>query len=163
MTDRQPRRVLISYVRENQDQVDRLCQDLKSHGVNVWLDRNSIKLGARWKDAIQEAIRQGDFFIACFSDEYTSKTKSYMNAELTLAINEFQEYDTNRERFIPILLSECDVPARSIGGGEIWGSSLRLTSEDITFNMFEAFFKFSILLQLCFHACNRAADRTVLI
>ena len=29
-----------------------------------------------------------------------------------------------------------------------WGSSLRLTFEDIAFNMFEAVFKFSILLQL---------------
>ena len=47
--------------------------------------------------------------------------------------------------------------------GGVWGSSLRLTFEDITFNMFEAVFKFSILLQLCFHACNRAADRTVLV
>ena len=44
-----------------------------------------------------------------------------------------------------------------------WGSSLRLTFEDIAFNMFEAVFKFSILLQLCFHSCNRAADRTVLV
>jgi len=43
------------------------------------------------------------------------------------------------------------------------GSSLRLIFEDISFNMFEAVFKFSILLQLCFHACNRAADRTVLV
>ena len=46
---------------------------------------------------------------------------------------------------------------------KIWGSSLRLTFEDIIFNMFEAVFKFSILLQLCFHACNRAADRAVLV
>jgi hypothetical protein len=76
MTDHQPRHVFISYVRENQKQVDRLCHELESHGVNVWLDRNDIKLGARWNKAIQEAIRQGDFFIACFSDEYTSVFKS---------------------------------------------------------------------------------------
>ena len=56
MTDHQPRHVFISYVRENQDQVDKLCEKLKQHGVNVWLDRNSIKPGARWKDAIREAI-----------------------------------------------------------------------------------------------------------
>jgi len=72
MNDQQPQQVFISYVRENQKEVDRLCQDLEKHGANVWLDRNSIKPGARWKDAIREAIRHGDFFIACFSDEYTS-------------------------------------------------------------------------------------------
>ena len=70
-----PKHVFISYVRENQKQVDRLCQDLERHGINVWLDRKNIKPGARWKDAIREAIRHGDFFIACFSNEYTSKGK----------------------------------------------------------------------------------------
>jgi hypothetical protein len=123
MNDQEQRHVFISYVRENQDQVDRLCQDLERHGVNVWLDRNSIKPGARWKDAIREAIRQGDFFIACFSNEYTTRTvidrkKTHMNEELTIAIEELRQYDTSREWFIPILLSECDIPARSIGPGE---------------------------------------------
>jgi hypothetical protein len=52
MTDHQPRHVFISYVRENQKQVDRRCHELESHGVNVWLDRHDIKRGARWKIAI---------------------------------------------------------------------------------------------------------------
>lgn len=118
MTNQQPRHVFISYVRENQEQVDRLCQELEQHGVKVWLDRKDIKPGARWKDAIREAIRKGDFFIACFSEEYTSKTKSYMNEELTLAIEELRQFASDREWFIPVLLSECDVPARVIGDGE---------------------------------------------
>ena len=118
MNDQQPQHVFISYVRENQKQVDRLCQDLERSGVNIWLDRKSIKPGARWKDAIREAIRHGDFFIACFSDSYASKAKPYMNEELTLAIEELRQYGSDREWLIPVLLSECDVPARSIGAGE---------------------------------------------
>jgi len=118
MTGPQQKHVFISYVRENKDQVDRLCQDLERHGVNVWLDRNSIKPGARWKDAIREAIRSGDYFIGCFSDAYTAKAKTYMNEELTLAIEELRQYGSDREWFIPVLLSECEVPVRSIGAGE---------------------------------------------
>jgi HEAT repeat protein len=118
MTGPQQKHVFISYVRENKDQVDRLCQDLERHGVKVWLDRNSIKPGARWKDAIREAIRSGDYFIGCFSDAYTAKAKTYMNEELTLAIEELRQYGSDREWFIPVLLSECEVPVRSIGAGE---------------------------------------------
>jgi hypothetical protein len=88
MNDQQPRHVFVSYVREDKEQVDQLCQDLEIHGVNIWLDRHSIKPVTRWKDAIREAIRHGDFFIACFSDDYTSKSKSYMNEELTLSTEE---------------------------------------------------------------------------
>ena len=108
MDGRQPRHVFISYVRENQDQVDRLCKDLESHGVNVWLDRNSIAPGSDWRDAIRNAIQEGHFFIASFSDEYTSKTKTYMNEELVLAIDELRKYI--RPWFIPVKLSKCDVP-----------------------------------------------------
>jgi len=118
MNDNQQQHVFISYVRENQKQVDRLCQELESHGVKVWLDRKSINPGARWKDAIREAINKGAFFMACFSQEYRSKAETYMNEELTLAIERLRKIQPNREWFIPVLLSECDVPARSVGAGE---------------------------------------------
>lgn len=118
MKEYNPRHVFISYVRENQTEIDRLCAELKKHGVKVWLDRNDIKPGVRWKQAIRGAISQGNFFIACFSKEYTSKEKTYMNEELVLAIEELRKFSTSRIWFIPILLSECDIPARSIGAGE---------------------------------------------
>jgi hypothetical protein len=54
--------VFISYVRENKDVVDRLASELKSRGVTVWLDRKDIEPGARWRDAIKNAIRGGNFF-----------------------------------------------------------------------------------------------------
>ena len=118
MTDQKPKHVFISYVRENKEQVDRLCQDLEDHGVKAWLDSYSIKPGARWKADIQDAISQGDYFIACFSKEYIAKDKSYMNEELALAIEELRLYPPNRKWFIPVLLSECEIPNRSIGPGE---------------------------------------------
>ncbi len=118
MADNPQKHVFISYVRENSKEVDRLCDVLTKHGVHVWLDRNKILPGARWREAIRSAIRRGDFFIACFSKEYASRVKSYMNEELTLAIEELRQFPTDRVWFIPVLLSECDVPARSIGAGE---------------------------------------------
>ena len=71
-----------------------------------------------WEDAIRDTIREGNFFIACFSNEYTSRDQSFMNEELTLAIDELRRFPDNRVWFIPVLLSECDVPVRSIGGGK---------------------------------------------
>ena len=110
--------VFISYVSENQKEVDLLYEELTKHGVKVWLDRNDIKPGMRWKDAIREAIQDGSFFIACFSDKYYRRDTTYMNEELMLAIEQLSLRPTNRIWFIPVLLSECDVPARNIGGRE---------------------------------------------
>jgi hypothetical protein len=111
-------RVFVSYVREDQDVVDRLGKELNAYGINVWLDKTQLGPGYRWKDEIRKAISEGDFFIACFSEAYERRAKSYMNEELTLAIEELRQRPAERAWFIPVLLSKCEVPARSIGAGE---------------------------------------------
>lgn len=118
MNDSQQKHVFISYLRENEDQINRLVDDLTSHGVRVWIDRNDIKPGTRWKDTIRKAIRDGNYFIACFSKEYALRSKAYMNEELLLAIEELRQYPTNRVWFLPVLISECDIPEFRIGPGE---------------------------------------------
>ena len=110
--------VFISYMHENIDDIDRLYQGLTSHGIKVWLDRNDIAPGARWKDAIRKAIREGTFFIACFSKEYNRRNETYMNEELTIAIEELRQRPTDRVWFIPVKLNRCKIPDRNIGGGE---------------------------------------------
>ena len=110
--------VFISYIRENEEIVDRLCKVLESHGIKVWLDRNDIDPGSRWKQAIRKAIREGAFFLACFSKEYNKRDKTYMNEELTVAIEELRQRSTDRIWFIPVKLNGCKIPDRHIGGSE---------------------------------------------
>jgi TIR domain len=110
--------VFISYVRENKDLVDKLASDLRHFGIEVWVDRERIKPGRRWKDAIREAIHDGAFFIACFSKEHYEKSRTYMNEELTLAIDELRLRRADMAWFIPVLLNASEIPERSIGAGE---------------------------------------------
>ena len=111
-------KVFISYVRENSEIVDRFCQELRVHGIQVWLDRNDIGPGSRWKRAIRQAIQEGAFFIACFSREYNERDGPYMNEELTIAIEELRQRPIDQAWFIPVKLNECEIPDRDIGGGE---------------------------------------------
>ena len=110
--------VFISYVREDSDKVNLLFEDLQSYGIDIWLDRNSITPGVRWKRAIRDAIQNGAFFIACFSSEYNNKTKSYMNEEIITAIEELRKRSIDNIWFIPVLLDNCDVADYDIGAGE---------------------------------------------
>ena len=112
------RMAFLSYVREDQPNVDRLCHDLARRGVRIWLDRQQIRPGQRWKDAIRQAIREGSFFIACFSTEVSSKSRTYMNEELRLALEELSLRPTDRAWFIPVRLDECSIPDLRIGAGE---------------------------------------------
>jgi HEAT repeat protein len=110
--------VFVSYDREDLSTVTRLAQTLSSFGITVWLDRDSIKAGSRWKDAIRDGIDNGAFFLACFSRAYFERERTYMNEELTLAIEGLRQRPTDQAWFIPVLLDDCPVPRRSIGGGE---------------------------------------------
>ena len=107
----------ISYVRDNSDQVDKLAAELRRHGVTVWLDRDDILPGADWQYAIRQAIEGGDYFIACFSAEYVARPMTYMNTEIGLAVEMLQQMPVGRIWFIPVLLSDCQVPDLPIGGG----------------------------------------------
>ena len=64
-----PKKVFISYVKEDSAHVDELCKVLKVAGVPYWRDRETLVPGDPWRDKIREAIRQESMvFLACFSD-----------------------------------------------------------------------------------------------
>jgi hypothetical protein len=111
-------RVFLSYVKEDARVVERLVDELAAHGIHVWLDREQLLPGQRWPEAIRRAISEGDFFLACFSEHYASRSKTYMNEELTLAIDELRQRPADRTWFLPVVLSECEIPDRNIGAGQ---------------------------------------------
>lgn len=109
--------VFVSYVREDFKIIDKLKNELEAKGITVWLDRDQIRAGEQWQAAIRKAIREGAFFIACFSDSYGRKAKSYMNAELGIAVEELRLRQPDRIWLIPVRLSDCKVPEYTIREG----------------------------------------------
>ena len=122
--------VFISYVHENREVVDRLQEELESYGIKIWRDLQDLNPGGRWKREIREAIQRGGFFIACFSTEYHERERTYMNDELTVAIEELRQLPIDRIWFIPVKLDDCEVPNITIGANE--------TLEDLNYvNLYE--------------------------
>ena len=107
--------VFLSHVREDAERVERLAADLEARGIGTWIDRHKIKPGERWQRAIEDAIRSGAFFLACFSHAYAGKPSSYMNEELHLAAREMRRKPLNASWFIPLRLDDCEIPDWPIG------------------------------------------------
>lgn len=110
--------VFISYVSDDSEIVDRLQHDLESFGIAVWRDRSSLGPGDRWKDAIRNAIAIGTFFLCCFSESSRRRSRSYMNEELTLAVEELRIRDRAQTWFLPVVLPGGEVPDWPISSGE---------------------------------------------
>lgn len=112
------KKVFVSYVEENYDEVLRLIDVIEPFTNLVYRTKEDIKPGERWKNSIKNAIDRGSFFIACFSQEYYERNSTYMNTELTIAIDALRERHIDKAWFIPVKLNECEIPDRNIGGGE---------------------------------------------
>ena len=70
------KRVFVSYVRENSDEIDGICAEFNKYNIEYWLDRDRINPGKFWKDAIKTAINSGAYFLACFSREYENRSET---------------------------------------------------------------------------------------
>jgi hypothetical protein len=57
MSQDEGKHVFVSYVREDNTEVDRLCDVLEAAKVPYWRDRNSLGPGDAWKAKIRDAIR----------------------------------------------------------------------------------------------------------
>lgn len=108
----------ISYVRENNAEVDRLCRVLEVAGIPCWRDRSALGPGDAWKAKIRDAIRSGAMvFLACFSEESRARQRSYMNEELTIAVEEFRLRPPGQTWLIPVRFDAGDVPVWDLGAG----------------------------------------------
>lgn len=114
--------VFISYVVEDTARIDALCKVLTTAGIPFWRDRRDLGPGDQWKQKIRMAIRDGALaFVACFSSNSVAKPKSYMNEELTLAVEEFRKYNPGQTWLIPVRLDDVELPDWDLGAGRTLG------------------------------------------
>jgi len=107
---REMNHVFVSYIREDFEMVLNLTKSLENNGIKVWLDRERLQPGVRWEKAIADAIKNGIYFIACFSKNQSLKEKSYQRKEIRLALKEMELMPDHKIWFIPVKLTKCDLP-----------------------------------------------------
>jgi hypothetical protein len=111
------RQVFVSYVKENSLLIDRICNVFTDNDIEYWRDKKDIDPGKFWKDAIKTAINNGAYFLACFSKASNDREETYMNEELLDAIEILRTKKYDSGWFIPIKLSQCEIPSIPIGAG----------------------------------------------
>jgi len=113
--------IFLSYVSEDRPAAMRLATHLRSFGIHVWTDRDGLRAGDRWREEISRGIEGGAAFLACFSANSEARTRTYMRAEVLLAIDELRRRSNASRWFIPILLDGTRPADLPIGGGASLG------------------------------------------
>lgn len=123
--------VFLSYVREDSRIVGYIAEVLRKNDITVWVDRDNLNPGERWRDAIRTAIQGGQFYLPIFTKAWANRQRSEANEELLIAIDELRKRPRDRAWFIPLRIDECDVPNYPIGAAETLGDIQRLDFSDL--------------------------------
>jgi len=96
-------KVFFSYSRADSDFVLQLATDLRSAGVDLWIDQLDIAAGERWDRAIEDALGAAPCLLVVLSP--ASVASNNVMDEVSLAFDE-------RKKIVPVLARECTIPFR---------------------------------------------------
>lgn len=102
-------RVFIAYVKEDECQASRLYADLTAAGFGPWMDRHKLLPGQNWPRAIEAAIENSDFFVACFSSRSVRKRGGFQ-AEIRYALDCARQIPLDQIFLVPVRLDPCEPP-----------------------------------------------------
>ena len=102
-------RIFLSYAREDYAAVKKLYERLKVAGYQPWMDKVDLLKGDDFTKAIPKVIRETDFFIVCMSTRSVVK-RSFVQREIKLALDLFQDKLSSDLFIFPVRLEECETP-----------------------------------------------------
>jgi hypothetical protein len=102
-------KIFLSYAREDEDSVVNLYNFLSDSGFKPWMDKKDILPGELWEPVIWKATKQADFFVICLSNNSVNK-RGFLQKEIKLALDIWEEKLEDDIYLIPIRLDECKVP-----------------------------------------------------
>jgi tetratricopeptide (TPR) repeat protein len=95
--------VFISYSREDQDFVIKLANNLKSHGIPIWLDQWNNTPGVTYPQATEKALFDCTCLLVVLSP--SSVKSDWVQSECHAALDE-------GKKVVPILYQPCRIPIR---------------------------------------------------
>lgn len=101
--------VFVAYAREDLAVAERLHGDLAMAGFSPWMDGARLLPGQNWPRAIEMAIQNADFFVACFSQRAVVKRGGFQ-AEIRYALDCAHSLPLDDIYIVPLRLDACHVP-----------------------------------------------------
>jgi hypothetical protein len=85
-----------------------LSRGIRENGINVWLDKDDLRGGDRWDDAIERTLADVQYVVVLQSKSLRAKDVGYVNKEINLAIERQAYYRRPRIFLIPAIIDSPD-------------------------------------------------------
>ena len=107
--------VFISYASQDAEAASRICEALRTAGIEVWFDQSELRGGDAWDEKIRREIRDCALFIPLISANTATRAEGYFRLEWSLAEQRSHMIARNKAFIVPVCLdhtpeSGADVP-----------------------------------------------------
>ncbi|MEX0667299.1 MAG: toll/interleukin-1 receptor domain-containing protein [Acidimicrobiia bacterium] len=101
-----PASIFISYSHADRELARALAEELRKHGLRVWIDEGELKVGDSLIERIATAIAEIDFFLALVSQ--ASRNSNWCRKELALAVT--GELGREGVKVLPVRVEGASMP-----------------------------------------------------
>jgi adenylate cyclase len=96
------RAVFLSYASQDAQAAQRICEALRSSGIEVWFDQSELRGGDAWDLKIRQQIRDCALFIPIISAHTTARPEGYFRLEWSIAEQRSHMIARNKAFIIPV-------------------------------------------------------------
>ena len=94
--------VFLSYASQDAAAARRICDALRSAGIEVWFDQSELRGGDAWDQKIRHQIRDCALFVPVISAHTASRPEGYFRLEWAIADQRTQMIARNKAFIVPV-------------------------------------------------------------
>jgi TolB-like protein/Flp pilus assembly protein TadD len=96
--------VFLSYASQDAETAQRICEALRSAGVEVWFDQSELRGGDAWDQLIRKQIKTCALFVPVISRNTHARTEGYFRLEWKLAVDRSHLIMANKAFLVPVVI-----------------------------------------------------------
>lgn len=98
--------VFLSYASQDAPAAERICEALRTAGIEVWLDKNELRGGDSWDTQIKKHIHDCALFIPVISAHTNARSEGYFRREWKQATRRLQDMADDVAFLVPVAIDE---------------------------------------------------------
>jgi adenylate cyclase len=100
------RAVFLSYASQDADAAARICDALRSAGIEVWFDQTELRGGEAWDRQIRKQIRDCALFVPLISASAHARVEGYFRLEWKLAVDRSHLMAPDQTFLLPVVIDD---------------------------------------------------------
>ena len=106
--------IFLSYASQDADTARRICDALRSAGLEVWFDQSELRGGDAWDASIRKQIKDCALFVPIISSNTQAREEGYFRLEWKLAVDRSHLMADDKAFFLPVVIDDTPEPAARV-------------------------------------------------